>query len=169
MQGPSAKGTVCACLRVCSQIPSESMQPPDSTPRPTSSARGDDDGFTLIELLVVITIIAILLGLLLPALSRAKEQARLTQCLGNLRQIGMGMTMYIDDNNRRFPVAFLENTNARAHPYPVSPCIGGKDGREELVAGLVRMPPAAMRPLYPYLKKSEVFHCPVDTGATVFT
>jgi len=55
-------------------------------------------GFTLIELLVVMVIIALLVGLLLPALARAKEEARKTQCRSNLRQIGLAMQIYAGDN-----------------------------------------------------------------------
>jgi prepilin-type N-terminal cleavage/methylation domain-containing protein len=101
--------------------------------------------FTLVELLVVIAIISILASMLLPALSKGKERARETQCLGNLRQIYLGAKMYWDDHGGR-----------------VQPVRGGV----EPLPGCwtTNYQHAEHRNLFGYLGKSQVFRCPVDSG-----
>jgi prepilin-type N-terminal cleavage/methylation domain-containing protein len=67
------------------------------------------NGFTLVELLVVIAVIATLAALRLPALSRAKERARRIQCLNNVRQIGVALRLYADDNRDLLPDCTTNN------------------------------------------------------------
>lgn len=66
-------------------------------------------GFTLIELLVVIAIIAILAAILFPVFARAREQARKASCLSNLKQIGLGVMMYVQDYDETYPIGRFES------------------------------------------------------------
>ena len=101
--------------------------------------------FTLLELLVVIAVIAILASLLLPALGRAKETARRSSCLGNLRQVNLGIHLYGDDNADSLPI--LPDPN----PYPNG--VGAY--YKQLVKGYLGLSGAASR-------QEKVFICPSD-------
>ncbi len=104
-------------------------------------------GFTLIELLVVIAVIAILAGLLLPALAGAKQKAFTIRCQSNQSQIGKAFHMYVEDNNEFYP-----EINDWAST-------GGKDGTYDVYTA------ATNRPLNIYIGKGyEVFRCPSDRG-----
>ena len=122
-------------------------------------------GFTLVELLVVISIIALLLSILLPALNKAKEQAKLAVCLSNMKQLGYIFKMYIEDNEYRFP--FNDDPSTTHDPYYFEWgdgefAYGG--ARQTVSTFLADMPLPEDRMLYPYAKDFDLFFCPADNG-----
>ena len=111
--------------------------------------------FTLIELLVVIAIIAILASMLLPALSKAKARAGQSRCISNLRQMGLGMSMYLNDNGNVFPGAASRST----YGFHVEDWIYW---RRSLPAYPVQKSPI-VAPLGSGMVSSNLFRCPLDT------
>lgn len=125
-------------------------------------------GFTLIELLVVISIIALLVSILLPALNKAREQAKLVTCQMNLRQLNLAINMYMEDYNRRFPSYYYSSDPSDAHIGGIATYTlwGGIEG--ERYAHQERL----VNPYVGVLGKVgktgnealEVFKCPADRG-----
>src|SRR5688500_2405031 len=90
---------------------------PITSPEHTPRHRFRSDGFTLVELLVVIGIIAVLMGILLPALNRARESGNSIKCQSNLRQIAMALMMYQDSNKGRLIIgAWDPGTTPNLYP-----------------------------------------------------
>jgi len=114
-------------------------------------------GFTLIELLVVIAIIAILAAMLLPALAKAKEKARTTHCLSNMKQLQLCWHMYVNDNNDLLPL-----NGAAPIPGP-----GGNGLPNSWIQGGAQSDPAVPwipnGVLYLYNKTVAIYACPANT------
>jgi prepilin-type N-terminal cleavage/methylation domain-containing protein/prepilin-type processing-associated H-X9-DG protein len=124
---------------------------------------GSSNGFTLIELLVVIAIIAILASILFPVFARARENARRSSCMSNLKQIGLGFMQYTQDYDERYPMAAY-------HPLGVGsndPTVIQTDPSMPGAHYTVRQNswPAGkyitwMDIIYPYVKSVQLFKCP---------
>lgn len=95
--------------------------------------RNKTQAFTLIELLVVIGIISVLIALLLPALSRARQAAQMTQCQSNLRQWGIGFQIYVDQNGGALPLRVPDGTQSEYFgPSPANPIPGYPNGIDDM-------------------------------------
>lgn len=113
-------------------------------------------GFTLIELLVVIAIIALLTAILVPSLSRAREQARFVVCKSNLKNYGILAFMYIDDNDGKMPDAWTSfyNKHNEYRNEPHRYCRWHNPDFD------LEKHPEYAGPFWPYLKGKDVHICP---------
>ena len=121
-------------------------------------------GFTLIELLVVIAIIAILASILFPVFARARENARRASCQSNLKQIGLGILMYVQDYDETYPLLWYGSGNPSViqtesgTPGMVFKVGDGGYGEEYNYITYMDM-------IHPYVKNVQLFRCPSSTDA----
>jgi len=106
-------------------------------------------GFTLIELLVVIAIIAILAAILFPVFARAREKARMSSCLSNMKQLGLGIMMYVQD--------YDETLCLNSHPCCISDFTRYANGDASAANWIVE--------IVPYVKNAAIFECPSARNA----
>ncbi len=113
-------------------------------------------GFTLIELLVVIAIIAILAAILFPVFAKAREKARQTSCLSNLKQIGTATAMYVQDYDETF-YPHRMNSGVGSNPFFQS-------GQYPSISGSAQNKVFWISLLNPYTKNNQIFVCPSNSG-----
>lgn len=124
-------------------------------------------GFTLIELLVVIAIIAILAAILFPVFTRAREAAKSTSCLSNMKQLGIGFRIYLDDFNNRYPKA-AEGYRTAGIPYTANWVTAGSGGGSadrcppdmRVLSYCLDVADPKTGSLYRYVKDVRVYTCP---------
>jgi len=129
-------------------------------------------GFTLIELLVVIAIISILASILFPVFARARENARRASCMSNLKQIGLGMMMYVQDYDEKYPLGAwkVSGTNTAAANFasastPHDGSVPAKKFSISIGSGTGYLY-SWMDFIYPYVKNVQLFVCPSFSGAS---